>query len=97
MKETNNEIIEVSISDNGDGIDPEIVPNLFKKFVSKSQKGIGLGLYISKFIIDAHDGELQAENNQDGIGTTFTFTIPAYFNDRIDKKNKMQNIKKLLY
>lgn len=66
----------VSISDQGQGIDPEIVPRLFQKFISGSEKGTGLGLYISKNIVKAHGGEIWAENNKNGKGATFVFTLP---------------------
>ena len=68
--------IVVSIRDTGQGIDPEIIPRLFTKFVTKSVTGTGLGLFISKNIIEAHGGSIWAENNLDGRGATFTFTIP---------------------
>jgi two-component system, OmpR family, sensor histidine kinase VicK len=66
----------VSIEDTGTGIDPEILPRLFSKFVTKSQKGTGIGLYISKNIVEAHGGKLRAENNTNGQGATFTITLP---------------------
>jgi signal transduction histidine kinase len=66
----------VTVKDTGIGIDPEIFPKLFKKFTSKSFQGIGLGLFISKNIIDAHGGKIWAENNPDGKGATFTFSLP---------------------
>ena len=69
--------IVVSIRDTGQGIDPEIIPRLFTKFVTKSLTGTGLGLFISKNIIEAHGGSIWAENNLDGRGATFTFTIPV--------------------
>ena len=69
--------IVVSIRDTGLGIDPEIIPRLFTKFVTKSLTGTGLGLFISKSIIEAHGGSIWAENNLDGRGATFTFTIPV--------------------
>jgi signal transduction histidine kinase len=68
--------IRVSIKDKGTGIDHEIMPRLFTKFTSKSQTGTGLGLFISKSIIEAHGGKIWAENNSDGKGSTFTFTLP---------------------
>jgi signal transduction histidine kinase len=67
--------IVVSIQNTGTGIDAEILPKLFTKFVSKSEKGIGLGLYISKSIIEAHVGKICAKNNSDGKGATFYFSI----------------------
>lgn len=69
--------IVVSIRDTGQGIDPEIMPRLFTKFATKSIRGTGLGLFISKSIIEAHGGRIWAENNPDGRGATFTFTLPA--------------------
>ena len=70
-----NEII-VSIKDNGQGIDPEILPRLFSKFATKSYSGTGLGLFICKSIVEAHGGSIWAENNSDGKGATFSFTLP---------------------
>ncbi|MGI8831817.1 MAG: ATP-binding protein, partial [Nitrososphaeraceae archaeon] len=67
----------VSVTDTGQGIDPEIIPRLFTKFATKSIVGTGLGLYISKRIIEAHGGKIWAENNSDEIGATFSFTIPV--------------------
>jgi signal transduction histidine kinase len=67
--------IIVSLKD-GQGIDPEILPKLFTKFATKSLSGTGLGLYISKSIIEAHGGSVWAENNPDGKGATFSFSVP---------------------
>lgn len=75
-KGKDNEII-VSVRDTGPGIDPEIIPRLFTKFATKSMIGTGLGLFISKSIIEAHGGRIWAENNPDGRGATFTFTLPV--------------------
>ena len=70
--------VVVSIKDTGCGIDPEILPRLFSKFATKSDTGgTGLGLFISKSIIEAHGGRIWAENNQDGKGATFAFALPA--------------------
>ena len=74
----------VTVKDNGIGIDPEILPRLFEKFISKSYQGTGLGLFISKSIVEAHGGRIWAENNnnnnadKDGKekGATFYFSIP---------------------
>ena len=68
-------VVVVSIKDNGTGIDPEIQPKLFTKFATKSQSGLGLGLYISKNIIEAHGGKICRKNNKDGIGSTFAFNL----------------------
>ncbi len=66
----------VTINDTGNGIDREILPRLFTKFASKSDKGTGLGLFLSKGIIEAHGGRIWAENNIEGKGATFRFTLP---------------------
>jgi two-component system, OmpR family, sensor histidine kinase VicK len=68
--------VNISIEDTGTGIDPEIFPRLFTKFATKSDKGIGLGLYISKRIVEAHGGRIWAENNTGRKGATFTFSLP---------------------
>ena len=67
----------ITVKDNGKGIDLEMMPRLFTKFATKSQHGIGLGLYISKSIIEAHGGKIWAENNTNEKGATFSFTLPA--------------------
>ena len=67
----------VSVKDTGEGIPKEILPKLFTKFTtSDSNTGTGLGLYICKNIVEAHGGEICAENNLDGNGATFRFTLP---------------------
>jgi signal transduction histidine kinase len=66
----------VRVKDTGIGVATDILPKLFSKFVTKSEKGIGLGLYICKGIIEAHGGMIWAENNDDGKGVTFTFSLP---------------------
>ena len=79
-KKQNQEVI-IKIKDTGTGIDPEILPRLFSKFASKSYQGTGLGLYISKSIIEAHGGRMWAENNNNNTdgekGATFYFTLPT--------------------
>jgi signal transduction histidine kinase len=66
----------VSVKDTGQGIDPEILPKLFTKFATKSSTGTGLGLLISKSIIEAHGRKIWAENSPYGIGASFIFSIP---------------------
>ncbi len=66
----------ITVKDNGEGIDSEIMPRLFTKFATKSIMGTGLGLFISKSIVDAHGGKIWGENNKDGRGATFTFSLP---------------------
>ncbi|MFL6405835.1 MAG: ATP-binding protein [Nitrososphaeraceae archaeon] len=79
----NDDVIIVSIKDTGDGIDSEIMPRLFTKFASKCSEGTGLGLYISKSIVEAHGGKIWAENNSDAtvekrtMGATFYFSLPV--------------------
>ncbi len=82
--------IIVSIKDTGSGIDDEIYPKLFSKFVSKSTQGTGLGLYISKNIIEAHGGKIWAYNNKDSKGATFAFSLPLV-NDK--NSNEHDHIK----
>jgi two-component system sensor histidine kinase VicK len=72
---SNSEVV-ISIKDRGTGIDPEIRDKLFSKFASKSESGMGLGLFISKGIVEAHGGKIWAQNNKDGRGTTFAFSLP---------------------
>jgi signal transduction histidine kinase len=74
-EKVDNEVV-VKVKDTGSGIGHEIFPKLFEKFASKSEKGTGLGLFISKNIIEAHGGRIWAENNPDGIGATFAFSLP---------------------
>lgn len=68
--------VVIDVVDTGLGIDLEILPHLFKKFVSNSFSGTGLGLYISKNIVEAHGGKIWAENNKNGNGATFSFSLP---------------------
>jgi two-component system, OmpR family, sensor histidine kinase VicK len=75
-------VILVSVKDTGSGIDPEILPHLFAKFRTKSPSGAGLGLFISKSIIESHGGNIWAENNSTGNGSTFTFALP--FNPKVE-------------
>jgi signal transduction histidine kinase len=65
----------VSVKDNGTGIDEEILPKLITKFASKSHVGTGLGLYLSKNIID-HGDKIWGGNNKDSKDATFSFSIP---------------------
>jgi two-component system, OmpR family, sensor histidine kinase VicK len=76
----NNSVV-VRVEDTGRGIDPEIFPKLFSKFTTNSDSGTGLGLFISKNIVEAHGGIIWAENNNDVFGkrtrgASFCFTIP---------------------
>jgi signal transduction histidine kinase len=84
-EEKEEEEVVIAVKDTGTGIDPELMPRLFTKFATKSYQGTGLGLYISKSIIEAHGGKMWAENNSDEgsdsetkhKGATFYFTLPV--------------------
>jgi two-component system sensor histidine kinase VicK len=92
------EEVVIAVKDTGTGIDPELMPRLFTKFATKSYQGTGLGLYISKSIIEAHGGKMWAENNSDEgsdsetehKGATFYFTLPVVnINEQTrEQKNK---------
>ena len=79
----------VKVKDTGTPIDPDILPRLFSKFASKSFEGTGLGLFIAKNIVEAHDGKIWAENininTQRERAGTFSFTLPTI--------NRQQNVK----
>jgi signal transduction histidine kinase len=74
-KKKDGEFVLISIKDKGKGID-EVLPRLFSKFVTKSEQGTGLGLYIAKNIIEAHGGQICARNNKNEKGATFSFSLP---------------------
>ena len=77
--------VVVSVRDTGHGIDPEVVPRLFTKFASRSVSGTGLGLFISRSIVEAHGGMIWAENNSDK-GATFTFSLPLLPHAELENK-----------
>jgi two-component system sensor histidine kinase VicK len=79
--------IQVNIKDTGTGLSPAILPKLFSKFVSTDSGGTGLGLFVSRNIVEAHGGKIQAQNNDDGIGAMFSFTIPKVVNSQIYHSN----------
>jgi two-component system sensor histidine kinase VicK len=78
-KRAKNHIDEIilSVKDTGTGIHPEILPRLFSMFVTGSEIGTGLGLFISKNIVEAHGGKIWGENNTDGKGASFVFSLPS--------------------
>ncbi len=80
--------IKIKIQDTGKGIDPELLPRLFEKFATKSERGTGLGLYISKNIIEAHGGKVWVEKTTNGKGTIFVFTLPTTRMDNHKKQFK---------
>jgi signal transduction histidine kinase len=93
-KEDNPQKVLVSIKDSGPGIHSDIIPRLFSKFATKSEKGTGLGLFISKSIVQAHGGRIWAENNADGEkGATFYLSLPLAIQD-LNKDVKDQSLLK---
>lgn len=76
LKKTNNYLIAANEQLKIRGLDPDLISSLFTKFATNSDQGVGLGLYISKSIIEAHGGKIWAENNKDQRGPTFSFTLP---------------------
>ena len=87
--------VEIKVCDTGNGIAEDILPNLFDKFVTKTPEnenklGTGLGLYITKAIIDAHKGEIFTANNKEAVGATFTIVLPSVYaaEDQVDKGKK---------
>lgn len=75
VNDNSNELV-ISVKDTGEGIHSDILPRLFTKFATRSEVGTGLGLFISKSIVEAHGGKMWAKNNSDGKGATFHFTLP---------------------
>ncbi|HKG30942.1 MAG TPA: ATP-binding protein [Nitrososphaeraceae archaeon] len=68
--------VVLSVKDTGSGIHSDIMPRLFTRFATRSHTGTGLGLYIFKNVIETHGGKIWAENNPDGRGATFSFSVP---------------------
>ena len=93
QKLKDNQELMISIKDSGTGIDPEILPQLFKKFATKSEQGTGLGLFISKNIIEAHGGNMWGENNSESNGSTFYFTLPTWKYDIIGEDVESEDVK----
>ena len=69
-------MIEVAVRDSGPGVPPEALRRVFEPFFTTKAKGMGMGLPISRTIVEAHGGRIWAENNVDR-GTTFRFTLSA--------------------
>ena len=70
------DMIEIEVSDTGSGFQDDVLPNLFQTFFTTKETGMGVGLSISRSIIEAHGGRMWAESNASG-GATFRFTLPA--------------------
>jgi two-component system, OmpR family, sensor histidine kinase VicK len=91
QKEEKDDEVVISIKDTGQGIDPSIQNQLFEKFTTRSEKGIGLGLYLSRKIVEAHGGRIWGENNnnRDGErGATFYFSLPLSNEEQVHKKKE---------
>ena len=92
--------VVIAVKDTGSGIDPGLMPRLFTKFATKSYQGTGLGLFISKSIVEAHGGKIWAENNNNNgsdsdrkhKGATFYFTLPvvAISEERREEKEEVR-------
>jgi signal transduction histidine kinase len=74
--DTTSKIVLVQIKDNGQGINPKVIPNLFTKSASNLFYGTGMGLYVCKEIIEMHQGKIWGRNNDEGQGATFSFELP---------------------
>jgi signal transduction histidine kinase len=95
-KEEGKEQVIVSVKDTGNGISKEILPKLFSKFTTgSSSSGTGLGLYICKNIIQAHEGKIWAENEPDGKGAIFRFALPVLSYINANNNNNNNNSSKL--
>jgi signal transduction histidine kinase len=88
----NSNLVIVSVKDTGKGIDPEILPRLFTKFATNSEKGTGLGLFICKSIVEAHGGRVWTQSNNTGgerrTGATFCFSLPITDKSMNQQKQK---------
>lgn len=76
-----NDYIVITVKDTGSGINSKILPRLFTRFATMSEKGTGIGLYISKKIVEAHGGKISGQNNEDGPGASFSISLPMYYNN----------------
>ena len=94
MKDDFTKHVVVGVRDSGSGINSEIFPRLFTKFATKSYQGTGLGLFISKNIVEEHGGRIWAKNNEDGNkGSTVAFSLPLEINSPSeDQKDTVKNI-----
>jgi signal transduction histidine kinase len=81
------DFVRVSVSDTGCGIAPEIAKELFDSFVTTKTQGLGIGLAISKRIIEAHEGKIWCTPNEP-VGTTFHFTVPLAVAARTDREGQ---------
>jgi len=90
------EVAVISIQDEGSGINSELSLKLYEKFATGTYGGTGLGLYISKSIIESHGSKLWFEDNRNGRGVTFYFTLPIFYEmpvETYDGKKIIMNFK----
>ncbi len=80
---TDEGFVRISVIDTGSGIAPEVAKQLFQPFVTTKREGMGVGLSISRTIVEAHGGQIWVEQNPSG-GTTFHFTLPIVGNSDVD-------------
>jgi two-component system sensor kinase FixL len=78
-----NDMIEIAVADSGSGFADGVESNLFQTFFTTKETGMGVGLSISRSIVEAHGGKMWAENNPSG-GATFRFTLPAAPNESLN-------------
>ena len=83
LEKKDEETAIIIVKDTGSGIDPHVLSDLFSKFTTISVKGTGLGLFVSKNIIEAHGGKIWAKNNSDGKGASFIFIMPTLVQENI--------------
>ena len=69
--------VVITVTDTGSGIDEEDHEKLFSKFYTTDKLGTGLGLYISRIIVEKHLGRIESINNENGVGSTFTIELPV--------------------
>ncbi len=74
-RRANDRTVEIAVADSGPGISSDLLPKVFEPFVTTKAKGMGIGLAVSRTIVEAHGGQLSASNNPAG-GATFRFTLP---------------------
>jgi two-component system sensor kinase FixL len=79
-------MVDISVADTGSGIAEDIMPHLFQPFITSKRHGMGVGLSISRTIIEGHGGRIWADANPGG-GTVFHFTLRAVSEEDMDDGN----------
>ena len=93
QQQSKEDVAVVSIQDEGSGISSELSLKLYEKFATGTYGGTGLGLYISKSIIESHGGKLWFEDNGNGPGVTFYFTLPIFYEIPVEPSDEKNTIK----